>query len=68
MRGHLILSNGSSSVGKTSACRALQDMADEQYVRLGIDLFWLAIPPKQLQVNTVEAQYYQTKTYEEMKK
>src|SRR5438105_15339736 len=62
-RGHLILINGGSSSGKTSTCRAFQDIADEHYVSLGIDLFWLAIPPKQLQIDAAEAQYYQTKTY-----
>ena len=61
--------NGGSSVGKTSLCRALQDMLWERkrqlYCLLGIDAFWLSLPPKQLDVRRVEAEFYTTETYED---
>ncbi len=61
--GHLILVNGGSSAGKSSACRAFQDIADEEYILLGIDHFWLAIPPKHCDLVTVEPKYFLSKTY-----
>ena len=61
--------NGGSSVGKTSMCRALQDMLwehrHEMYCLLGIDAFWFTLPPKQLDLARVEAEFYTTETYEE---
>lgn len=56
--GKLIIINGGSSVGKTSLCHALQNLLPECYMLIGIDLFWLALPPKQLDLSQVEPQYY----------
>ncbi len=68
-KGRLIIVNGGSSVGKTSLCRALQDMLWERkrqlYCLLGIDAFWFSIPPKHLDLERVEAEFYTTETYEE---
>ncbi len=64
-RGHLILINGGSSAGKSSTCRVFQGLTDEPYVHLGIDQFWYAIPPKQLQIANAEPRYYRTQTYYE---
>lgn len=68
-RGRLVIVNGGSSVGKTSLCRALQDMLWERtrqlYCLLGIDAFWFALPPKQLDLRQVEPDFYTTEVYEE---
>jgi chloramphenicol 3-O phosphotransferase len=67
--GRLVIVNGGSSVGKTSFCRALQDMLWERkrqlYCLLGIDAFWFSLPPRQLDLERVEAEFYTTETYEE---
>jgi len=54
----LIVLNGGSSAGKTSLGRALQEVMAQTYLLLGIDTFWLSLPPKQLDLNRVEPQYY----------
>jgi chloramphenicol 3-O phosphotransferase len=41
--GKVALLHGTSSSGKTTIARALQRLADEPWVRLGIDVFWSAI-------------------------
>jgi chloramphenicol 3-O phosphotransferase len=56
--GKLILLNGGSSAGKTSLALAFQDVADECWMHLGIDVFWLALPPKQLDLARVRPDYY----------
>lgn len=67
-RGRLIIVNGGSSVGKTSLCRALQDMLEEMHLLLGIDAFWSALPPKELDLAHVEEKYYRTEsTFEDGK-
>jgi chloramphenicol 3-O phosphotransferase len=62
-KGNLILINGSSSAGKTSTARAMQDMFDTPWVRLGIDCFWLSMPPKQLGFHSIDKNYLTMKTY-----
>ncbi|MBI3929376.1 MAG: hypothetical protein HY319_27770 [Armatimonadetes bacterium] len=57
-QGKLIILNGGSSAGKTSLGQALQDIMPECYVLLGIDLFWMALPPKQLNLSHVDPEYY----------
>jgi len=42
--GIIIILNGTSSSGKTSIVRALQDMLDEPYVEAGIDKFIWMLP------------------------
>ena len=56
--GKLVIINGGSSVGKTSLARALQDIMPECYMLLGIDIFWLALPPKQLNLSHVDPEFY----------
>jgi len=43
MAGRVILLHGTSSSGKSTVARAVQRLADEPWVRLGIDIFWNAI-------------------------
>ncbi len=56
--GRLIILNGGSSAGKTSLGSALQDLLDDTYLLLGIDVFWLALPPKQLDLKRVDPRFY----------
>src|SRR6266542_2662389 len=56
--GKLLLLNGGSSAGKTSLALALQDLLPEPYVLLGIDIFWMALPPRQLDLDAVDPEYY----------
>lgn len=56
--GKLILLNGGSSAGKTSLALAFQDLAAECWMHIGIDLFWFALPPEQLDLARVRPEYY----------
>jgi chloramphenicol 3-O phosphotransferase len=56
--GKLIVLNGGSSAGKTSLAQAFQDVADECWIHLGIDVFWFALPPAQLDLTRVRPEYY----------
>ena len=65
-RGALIILNGGSSAGKTSLARALQDaLLPETWLLLGIDAFWLSLPPKQLDLERVEPEYYSWESHVE---
>lgn len=57
-RGKLIILNGGSSAGKTSVAQAFQDLAAECWMHIGIDLFWFALPPEQLDLARVRPEYY----------
>jgi chloramphenicol 3-O phosphotransferase len=57
-QGTLIILNGGSSAGKTTLGKALQDAMEECYLLLGIDAFWFTLPPRQLDLNRVEPDYY----------
>ena len=57
-RGKLVILNGGSSGGKTSLGRAMQDLLPECYMLLGIDAFWLALPPEQLNLSHAPPEYY----------
>lgn len=46
--GNIIILNGTSSSGKTSLLRAVQDLFDEPYLDLGIDKFIWAMPRRYL--------------------
>jgi chloramphenicol 3-O phosphotransferase len=46
--GTVILLNGTSSAGKTSLARAIQDVMDEPYLVLGIDIFLEQFPERYL--------------------
>ncbi len=61
--GKLIILNGSSSCGKTSTCRALQDILEEQFVLLGLDVYSQATPPKQNNMSTIEPSYFSARKY-----
>jgi chloramphenicol 3-O phosphotransferase len=57
--GRLVVLNGGSSAGKTTLGKALQDLLlPDPYLLLGIDAFWMALPPRQLNLETVEPRYY----------
>ena len=46
--GKMIIINGASSSGKSTVSKCLQDILLENYCHIGVDTFWLGIPPKQL--------------------
>jgi chloramphenicol 3-O phosphotransferase len=56
-KGKLIVLNGGSSSGKTAIARAFQDLAPDCWMQLGIDVFWYAIPPSQLDMQQVRPEY-----------
>jgi chloramphenicol 3-O phosphotransferase len=43
MPGRVILLHGTSSSGKTTVARAVQQLSGEPWVHLGIDAFWNAL-------------------------
>lgn len=57
-KGRVVVLNGGSSAGKTSLSQALQDIMDEIYVLMGIDMFWMSLPPAQLDLDRVEPEVY----------
>jgi chloramphenicol 3-O phosphotransferase len=58
-QGRVIILNGGSSAGKTTLGKTLQDLLlPEPYLLLGIDAFWMALPPRQLDLDQVEPGYY----------
>jgi chloramphenicol 3-O phosphotransferase len=57
-KGKLIVLNGASSAGTTSVAQAFQELAHECWMHLGIDPFWYAIPPSQLDMQQVRPQYH----------
>jgi chloramphenicol 3-O phosphotransferase len=57
-KGQLLVLNGGSSAGKTSLAQALQDLMPQPWMLLGIDVFWMALPPRQLDLDRVEPAYY----------
>ena len=44
--GSVILLNGTSSAGKSTLAKAIQDVMDAPYLHLGIDLFFDALPQR----------------------
>lgn len=54
MNGNIILLNGTSSAGKTSIVRALQELFEEPYLDAGIDRFLWMLPKRYLN----EARYW----------
>jgi chloramphenicol 3-O phosphotransferase len=43
MAGRVVLLHGASSSGKTTLIRAIQRLADDPWIHLGIDTFWNAV-------------------------
>lgn len=62
-QGNLIIINGASSVGKTTTCRALQDLFSDLHVLLGIDVFSQIVPPKQNNMRTIDPEYFTATPY-----
>lgn len=56
--GKIVILVGGSSAGKTSLGKALQAELKELYVLMGIDMFWFTLPPKQLDLDQVDPDYY----------
>jgi chloramphenicol 3-O phosphotransferase len=56
--GQIIILNGGSSAGKTSLAKAIQNIMPEPYMLLGIDVFWMSMPQKQIDLETVDPEYY----------
>jgi chloramphenicol 3-O phosphotransferase len=57
-KGRLLILNGGSSAGKTSLGKALQDRLPGCWMLLGIDAFWMALPPEQLNLSHVQPEFY----------
>jgi chloramphenicol 3-O phosphotransferase len=58
MKGRAIIINGGSSTGKTSLGKALQHELTQPYLLMGIDLFWFTMPEKQIDLDTVDPEFY----------
>lgn len=56
--GKLIIINGGSSAGKTSMSLEFQEIMDEPYFLLGIDMFWFSMPQKAIDLGRVDPEYY----------
>ncbi len=63
MTGKLIIINGGASTGKTTTCTLLQDLLPTPSIRLGVDRFWLAMPPKGLGINNEAPEYCGTESF-----
>ena len=44
--GKVIILNGTSSAGKTSIAKVIQELSDEPYLHLSLDMFWNMTPAK----------------------
>ena len=62
-KGKLVIINGASSCVKTSTCRAIQDLLEEQYILLGLDVFSQTTPPKQNNMQTIDRRYFTAQRY-----
>lgn len=57
-KGKAIIINGGSSAGKTSLGKALQQELKQPYLLMGIDLFWFTMPERQIDLDTVNPEFY----------
>jgi chloramphenicol 3-O phosphotransferase len=57
--GKVIIINGGSSTGKTSMALEFQEITREPYFLLGIDLFWVTMPQKEIDLERVSPRFYQ---------
>jgi chloramphenicol 3-O phosphotransferase len=57
-KSKIIILNGASSVGKSSMAKAMQDQLQDTYLHIGIDVFWMTMPPKQIDLTTVDPDFY----------
>jgi chloramphenicol 3-O phosphotransferase len=60
--GTLIVLNGGSSAGKTSTAEALQDVLDEPYLLMGIDILYRSLSPTQKDHDRVDPDCYSVET------
>ncbi len=56
--GQVIFLNGGSSVGKTSIAKVLQRQFRQPFLLMGIDVFWFSMPQRQINLDTVDPQFY----------
>lgn len=64
-KGKLIILNGGSSNGKSTTSKLIQDSMSEHFMYMGIDTFWCAMPPKQVNLHTTEPNYMTYRSFEE---
>jgi chloramphenicol 3-O phosphotransferase len=64
-KSKIIILNGASSTGKSSMAKFMQDQFKETYLHIGIDVFWMTMPPKQIDLTRVDPDFY-TWTEEEI--
>ncbi|MBL0187292.1 MAG: hypothetical protein IPP97_16290 [Candidatus Obscuribacter sp.] len=57
-KGQIIILNGASSAGKSSLAKSMQNQLKEPYLLMGIDMFWLTMPPHELDLTTVSPEFY----------
>lgn len=57
--GKVILVNGGSSTGKTTMALEFQEIMHQPYFLLGIDLFWVTMPPQAIDLERVTPRYYE---------
>lgn len=57
--GKVIIINGGSSAGKTTMALEFQDLMDEPWFLLGIDMFWFTMPPKEIDLERVSPKFYE---------
>jgi chloramphenicol 3-O phosphotransferase len=55
-QGNIVLLNGTSSAGKTSIAKALQEIMETPYLHMGIDHFLSSVPPTGSLVTDVDGQ------------
>ena len=56
--GKLVLINGGSSAGKTSMALEFQEIIEEPYFLLGIDVYWFTMPQKEIELERVTPAFY----------
>ncbi len=57
-KGKIVILNGASSAGKTSLAKAMQKQFADTFLLMGIDMFWMTMPERQLDLTTVAANFY----------
>lgn len=53
--GKLVVLNGTSSSGKTSTARALQDLATDPFILTGLDHFWGQLPRRYFEEKAIRS-------------
>jgi chloramphenicol 3-O phosphotransferase len=55
-QGNVVLLNGTSSAGKSTIAKALQEVMETPYLHMGIDYFLSSVPPRRSKVIEVDGQ------------